>query len=51
MLPLWLSPTQVRVIPVSENFFNEAEKIGERLAKKLLKAGGEEILKEIYERV
>jgi len=34
-----------------EGNVDEAEKIGERLAKKLLKAGGEEILKEIYERV
>ncbi|MGQ9461092.1 MAG: threonine--tRNA ligase [Candidatus Bathyarchaeaceae archaeon] len=27
MLPLWLSPTQVRIIPVSEIFTEEAEKI------------------------
>ncbi|MEM2969755.1 MAG: threonine--tRNA ligase, partial [Candidatus Bathyarchaeia archaeon] len=26
-LPLWLSPTQVRVIPVSEQFFGAAEKV------------------------
>ncbi|MBS7614431.1 threonine--tRNA ligase [Candidatus Bathyarchaeota archaeon] len=26
-LPLWLSPTQVRVIPVSEQFFGAAEKL------------------------
>jgi len=32
MLPLWLSPTQVRVIPVSENFYNEAEKIAKKIA-------------------
>jgi threonyl-tRNA synthetase len=31
MLPLWLSPTQVRVIPVSESFFKEAEKIANEL--------------------
>jgi hydroxymethylbilane synthase len=33
-----------------EGSVSEAEKLGERLAKKLLKAGGEEILKEIYKR-
>jgi threonyl-tRNA synthetase len=32
MLPLWLSPTQVRVIPVSENFYSEAEKIAKEIA-------------------
>ncbi len=31
MLPLWLSPTQVRVIPVSESFFKEAEEIANEL--------------------
>ncbi len=31
MLPLWLSPTQVRIIPVSENFYKEAEKIANTL--------------------
>jgi len=30
-LPLWLSPTQVRVIPVSEQFYNYAEKIAEKI--------------------
>ena len=38
MLPLWLSPTQVRVIPVSENFFNEAEKIANELIKHDIRA-------------
>ncbi|MEM2464270.1 MAG: threonine--tRNA ligase [Candidatus Bathyarchaeia archaeon] len=33
MLPLWLSPTQVRIIPVSENFYRETEKIMEEIAK------------------
>jgi len=32
MLPLWLSPTQVRVIPVSERFFAETEKIARKIA-------------------
>ncbi len=27
ILPLWLSPTQVRIIPVSEKFLNDAEKL------------------------
>jgi len=27
MLPLWLSPTQIRIIPVSERFFKDAEKL------------------------
>jgi len=31
VLPLWLSPTQVRVIPVSENFLAEAEKFAEEI--------------------
>ena len=29
MLPLWLSPTEVRAIPVSENFHDYAEKVAE----------------------
>jgi len=33
MLPLWLSPTQVRIIPVSELFLVEAEKIAEDIAQ------------------
>ncbi len=32
-LPLWLSPTQVRVIPITEQFFNEAEKTVADLAE------------------
>jgi threonyl-tRNA synthetase len=32
-LPLWLSPTQVRVIPITEQFFNEAEKTVVELAE------------------
>jgi threonyl-tRNA synthetase len=31
MLPLWLSPTQVRLIPVSNNFLKDVEKIGEEM--------------------
>jgi len=27
ILPLWLSPTQIRIIPVSERFFKDAEKL------------------------
>jgi len=32
MLPLWLSPTQVRIIPVTDQFFAEAEKIAEEIS-------------------
>ncbi len=31
VLPLWLSPTQVRIIPVSEQFFEYAEKLMKRI--------------------
>ncbi|RLI75213.1 threonine--tRNA ligase [Archaeoglobales archaeon] len=31
MLPVWLSPTQVRIIPVSERFLEHAKKIAEKL--------------------
>ena len=32
MLPLWLSPTQVRIVPVADSFYVEAEKTAERIA-------------------
>jgi threonyl-tRNA synthetase len=32
-LPLWLSPTQVRILPVSEDFLLYSEKIAEQLEK------------------
>lgn len=32
-LPLWLSPTQVRIIPVSDKFEKDAEKIVEKIEK------------------
>jgi len=38
MLPLWLSPTQVRVVPVSEPFFEASEKIAEELAGHCIRA-------------
>lgn len=38
MLPLWLSPTQVRIIPVSENFYGEAEKIANILVSHNIRA-------------
>ena len=38
MLPIWLSPTQVRVIPVSESFLNEAERIASELIKHNIRA-------------
>jgi len=33
MLPLWLSPTQVRIIPISDKFVADAHKVAERMAK------------------
>ncbi|MEM0049659.1 MAG: threonine--tRNA ligase [Candidatus Bathyarchaeia archaeon] len=33
MLPLWLSPTQVRIIPINEDFYSECEKISEEIAR------------------
>jgi threonyl-tRNA synthetase len=38
MLPLWLTPTQVRVIPISEEFFIETEKITNYIAKHNIRA-------------
>lgn len=32
-LPLWLSPTQIRIIPVSDRFIKDAEKIVEEIHK------------------
>lgn len=37
-LPLWLSPTQVRVVPVSEKFFKFAEKITDELIEQNIRA-------------
>jgi len=31
MLPLWLSPTQARIIPMSDKFFGHAEKLAEEI--------------------
>jgi threonyl-tRNA synthetase len=31
MLPVWLSPTQVRLIPVSDNFLEDVEKMAEEM--------------------
>ncbi|MEM1550950.1 MAG: threonine--tRNA ligase, partial [Candidatus Bathyarchaeia archaeon] len=33
MLPLWLSPTQVRIIPISESFYQEAERLVNEISK------------------
>lgn len=33
ILPLWLSPTQVRIIPVSDKFMKDAERIAEKIVK------------------
>jgi threonyl-tRNA synthetase len=31
MLPLWLSPTQIRLIPISDKFTEEAEKVAQQI--------------------
>ena len=31
MLPLWLSPTQVRIIPISDGFLKDVEKMAEEM--------------------
>ena len=31
MLPVWLSPTQVRMIPISDKFLKDVEKVAEQL--------------------
>lgn len=36
-LPLWLAPVQVRVIPVSDSFLNEADKIAEEIRKNCIR--------------
>ena len=33
MLPLWLAPTQVRIIPISDKFQKDAEKIAQEIEK------------------
>jgi threonyl-tRNA synthetase len=33
MLPVWLSPTQVRIIPISDNFLKDVERFAEELEK------------------
>jgi threonyl-tRNA synthetase len=33
MLPLWLSPTQVRLIPMSDDFFKDVEKLSEDIER------------------
>jgi len=38
ILPLWLAPTQVRVIPVSDKFVEEAQKIVAKLEKNCVRA-------------
>jgi len=38
MLPLWLAPTQVRMIPVSEAHFEAAERMAKRLSRSRIRA-------------
>ncbi len=37
ILPLWLAPVQVRVIPVSDSFLNEADKIADEIEKNCIR--------------
>lgn len=37
ILPLWISPVQVRVIPVSDRFIEEAEKIAEEIERQRIR--------------
>ena len=37
ILPLWLSPTQVRLCPVNESFIKDCEKIAERMEKECIR--------------
>jgi threonyl-tRNA synthetase len=36
-LPLWLSPIQARVIPLSDKFLEDAEKIAEKIGKNMIR--------------
>ena len=36
-LPVWLSPTQVRVIPVSEDYLKHAEEVAEKIGKEKIR--------------
>lgn len=36
-MPLWLAPTQVRVIPVSDKYIKEAEKIADEIGKSFIR--------------
>ena len=38
VLPLWLTPTQARFIPVSEKFLKQTEKIAEGISKEKIRA-------------
>lgn len=37
MLPLWLSPTQVRLIPLSDKFLNNVEEAADKIQAKLIR--------------
>jgi len=36
-LPLWLSPTQVRIIPISDKFIHDAEKLADAMEKQCIR--------------
>jgi threonyl-tRNA synthetase len=37
MLPLWLSPTQIRIIPLSDSFLSYAEKMANEIEKNCIR--------------
>lgn len=51
MLPVWLSPTQVRVIPVSERYLEDAVKLMERLEKENIRVDVDDREESVQKRV
>ena len=37
MLPLWLSPTQVRLIPISDKFMDKVEELAQKIEAKCIR--------------
>ncbi len=37
MLPLWLAPTQVRIIPISDKFEKEAKRMAEEIEQQQIR--------------
>jgi len=51
MLPLWLSPTQVRIIPMSDKFTKHSEKIAKKLEKEQIRVDIDERALTLQKRV